>query len=133
MLSSSRRDPLTNFAKGLLPVGAAMFLVWWSNQVFRREEFGAYALLILSAVVLWFGWSLIRRSMLTKWLAILVIAYLGVIAGVWAIAIGLSLAMPLFLLFLLAVPWIIYDFFFRAPKEGRFTRAREARRNSIPN
>ena len=80
-------------------------------------------------IVLWLGWSAIRRNILTRWLGILLAIFVGLFFGLLALGIAVGFAFVLFPLLLLAFPFVVYDLFFRAPAEGRFARAREERRH----
>jgi hypothetical protein len=122
-----RRNFATNFLKGLVPLAIATFLVWWAGRVPRGETLGAFVLLLSAAAIVWFGWSAIRANIITKWIGILFVIYFTFIAVLIGFILGLALALPLLLIGMIATPWIVYDFFFRAPKQGRFARARDAR------
>ena len=72
-----------------------------------------------------------------NWTGILLAAYLALVVGLFALGIALRLSAVvfpiltlLFPLLLVALPYLVYDLLFRVPHEGRFSRARAARRHS---
>ncbi len=76
------------------------------------------------------GWTWVRRNVAAKMGRRSARGLCGAtILGLFALAIALGLGLVLLPLFLLAVPFLVYDLFFRQPRKGRFARARAERRN----
>jgi hypothetical protein len=126
--SAARVEPktLTGFVKGLVPlviVGLLMFLTAKDS-----DPVTGIIMLALSGVVLWFGWTSVRRSRGTRWFGILFDVYIASLLGIFAMALVIRVGLLLFPILLIAVPLMVYDLLFRAPYKGRFERARAERR-----
>jgi hypothetical protein len=111
-------------AWGTLPIVIVCLLLWGvgMDPTVRPPE--AIAAFVACVVVLWFGWNLIQRSVATKWLGVLLALYLGLVLGLFLLGISVGLLFVLFPLFILALPFLVWDLLFRAPFKGRFARAR---------
>jgi hypothetical protein len=70
------------------------------------------------AAILWFGWSSVRRNLLTKWTGVILALYFGLLLGLSAFAIAANVLLALLPVFLLALPLLVYDLLFRAPSHG---------------
>ena len=124
-----RPASLRNFAWGMLPLGIVCLLLWWMLLIPRSEGGTSLILFAACGMVLWFGWRSIRRNIVTKWLGIILAAFVGLTLGLFVLGVAFGLLSILFPLLLIAVPFVAYDLFFRAPAEGRFARARAERRH----
>ena len=70
-----------------------------------------------------------RRNVVTRWVAIVLGAYLALVLGLFALGMAIRVALFLFIALLVAIPIVAYDLLFRAPFKGRFERARAERRH----
>ena len=131
-------DPgvVRRLVRGALPIVIVCLLLWSLSLDPNPGHAAVVAVFAACGVVLWFGWNDIRRSVATKWLGILLALFLGLVLGLYALGIsflllgiGARLLLALFPLFLLALPFFVWDLFFRAPFKGRFARARAERRH----
>ena len=120
---------IRKFAWGMLPLVIVCLLLWRMLMIPRSEGGASLILFAACGMVLWFGWRSIGRNILTRWLGIILAAFVGLPLGLFVLVIAFGLLFILFPLLLLAVPFIAYDLFFRAPAEGRFARARAERRH----
>lgn len=82
----------------------------------------------LCAVALWLGWRWMHGTFVTKWAGRLLAAYLALGLVLFAFAIVLTIGQVVLLIFLMAIPALLWDLFVWQPHKGRFTRARAARR-----
>jgi hypothetical protein len=140
-MTSERRgagDPgvVRRFHGGGLPIAIVCLLLWGLSLSPDAGHAAVVAVFGACGIVLWFGWNSIRRSVATKWLGVLLALFLGLVLGLYALGIsflvlgiGARLLLALFPLFLLALPFFVWDLFFRAPFKGRFARARAERRH----
>jgi hypothetical protein len=85
----------------------------------------------MSALILWFGWNLIRQNVVTKWIAIIMFGFSALILGLYSLGIVLRI-LPILLpvlvpIFIVAAVYIVWDLFFRAPLEGRSARIHSRR------
>jgi preprotein translocase subunit SecG len=120
---------LVTFLKAVLPLAIVCFFFWMLSQQRGPDPLTSIGVSVASAVVLWFGWRSVRRNVLTRWVAIVLAAYLALVLGLFAIGMAIRVALFLFVALLIAVPVIAYDLLFRAPFKGRFQRARAERRH----
>ncbi len=70
-----------------------------------------------------------RRNVATKWFGVLLALYFGLVLGLYALGVGLRLLLAVVPLFLIALPFLVWDLLLRAPFKGRFERARAERRH----
>src|SRR6266481_8103207 len=111
-------------ARGAVPIVIVCLLFWGLAMEHLPGPMALFAVFAACGIVLWFGWSSIRRNIATKWFGVLLALYIGLVLGLYLLGIAVGVSLALFPLFLLALPLLVYDLLFRAPFEGRFTRAR---------
>lgn len=117
----------TGVGKGLAPLVIVGFLMFLTAK--DSDPITGIIMLALSGVVLWFGWTSVRKSKGTRWFGILLAVYIAMLLGMFAMALVIRVGLLLFPVFLIAVPLMVYDLLFRAPYGGRFDRARAERRH----
>jgi hypothetical protein len=119
---------MARFVKPAVPIVIVLLLLYAFNQAAKPTLFEAVVASVICGAILWFGWSWIRRNVVAKWIGILLTAYLALILGLFALGVVLAIGPLLGWLLLLALPFLVYDLFFRQPHKGRFARARAERR-----
>mgnify|MGYP001111305014 CR=1 FL=1 len=131
MASDGTREPepgaFLRFFKGMVPLVIIASLLFLTAK--DPDPVTGVVMLVLSGLVLWFGWDSVRRSRGTRWFGVLLALYIGSLMGIFAIALIIRVGLLFFPLLLLALPLLIYDLLFRAPFKGRFERARAERRH----
>jgi hypothetical protein len=105
---------LLRFAKGALPIAIACIFISIAGTR-PSPPVLAVALFAASGLVLWLGWSAIRANTLTRWLGTILAVYVALLFGLYVLGVTLALALVLFPVFLLALPFLAYDLLFRAP------------------
>lgn len=120
MTSSKERDHhdswIARGAKGALPLLVCLALLVSARDSSPQS---LIAVSVACATLLWFGWISIRRNILTKTIGVVLALYFGLIVALLTLAITIRLSLVLLPVFLLALPYLVYDLFFRAPSEGR--------------
>jgi hypothetical protein len=118
---------------GVVPLVIVCVLLWGLSVEASPNPIITLVVLAACGIVLWFGWSSIRRNIGTKLFGGLLALCLGIILGLFvleiAVGIALRLSVVLFPLFIVALPLVVYDLLFRSPFKGRFERARAERRH----
>ena len=112
---------------GALPIVIVCLLLWFAMQSPPRPMI-VVPNLVACGIVLWFGWASIKRSTGMKWLGVILALYIGLVLALLVLGIAVRVGLVLLPLFLLALPFLAYDLLFRAPLQGRFSRARAERR-----
>ena len=130
---SGIRGVVTRFVGATIPLAIVCILLFGFAPDPSQNLIGFIFLYAISAVVLWLCWSFIRRSIGAKWFGILLASFLGLVLGLFAVGVVIRIAPILFLIFLVALPFVAYDLFFRGPFQGRFERARAERRHLRPS
>jgi hypothetical protein len=126
---SQSYGPIKRFVRGAIPLVVVCLLIFGLGPKSPQNHVMVLVLFVMSAAVLWFGWNSIRRCVGTRWLGVLLAAYLGFVLGIYALGLVLRVGLVLLPLFLLALPLLIYDLLFRSSYKGRFERARAERRH----
>jgi hypothetical protein len=126
------KDVAKRFAKGAVPVAIVLGLLLALGENDSDSVFRTVCVFLICLLILWFGWSWIRLNLVTKSLGIIVGAFLTFVVATVAIGITLRIGLVLLVVFLLALPLLIYDLFFRSPYKGRFARARAERHHLRP-
>ncbi len=116
------------FVKPAIPIVIVLLLLFALTQDKHPPVFAIGAVFVVCGIVLWLGWGWVRRNVVAKLVGVVLTAYLVLILGLLALGIALRIGLVLLLLFLVALPFLVYDLFFRQPHKGRFARARAARR-----
>ena len=107
---------VARFIKGTLPILVCIGLIGMA----RKSSQGDFIVVCVAcAVVLWFGWSPVRHSKLIKWVASILSAYLALILGLFALAMTIRLSLLLLPVFLIMLPLVVYDLFFRARSQQK--------------
>ncbi len=126
---------VVRFAKGATPVAIVLGLLYVLSRNRSADGAGDWlAELVITALccfTLWAGWRWLQGTFITKWAGRLLAAYLGLGLVLFTLGIVLAFSMTLFLPFLLALPFILYDLFVWQPHKGRFARARAERRGTL--
>ncbi len=128
VLSGDRAAHNTGFfwhlLKGALPLAVVCFLLWVVGQGRPPRLVAVVPVLALCGMVLWFGWSSVRRNVGTKLFGMLLALYLGFCLGLFVLGMALSLSLALLPLFLIALPYLAWDLLFRVPSQGQAERTR---------
>jgi hypothetical protein len=111
------------FVLGALPILTVCALLWILAAESSPGPAAITSIFVVCAIILWFGWSSIRRNTATRWLAFPLIALVGVVLGGWVLGIAIGVAAWLGAALCLALPYLIYDLLFRAPLEGQKSRS----------
>lgn len=114
--------------KGALPIVIVCFLLWALGKSESSGPITVAVVFALCGVVLWFGGSGIQRSLATKWLGIVLALLVALVLSLFVLGIVIRASLLLLVLFLVALPLLIYDLLFRSPFKSRFARARAERR-----
>jgi hypothetical protein len=126
---------VVRFAKGATPVAIVLGLLYVLSRNRSADGAGDWlAELVITALccfTLWAGWRWLQGTFVTKWAGRLLATYLGLGLVLFTLGIVLAFSMTLFLPFLLALPFILYDLFVWQPHKGRFARARAERRGTL--
>jgi hypothetical protein len=129
------RGWLVRFAKGATPVAIVLGLLYVLSRNRAADGAGDWlaelVITTLCCITLWVGWGWLQGTFVSKWAGRLLAAYLGLGLVLFTLGIVLAFSMTLFLPFLLALPFILYDLFVRQPHKGRFARARAERRGTL--
>jgi hypothetical protein len=104
----------TRFAWGALPILVCLLLLGLARQA---SPLGVFATCAGCAVVLWFGWSAVRRNVVTKGAGVLLGLFFGLMLGLFAFGVVIRLTFVLLPVFLVALPLVVYDLLFRAPSQ----------------
>jgi len=123
---NSRQGFLRRLGLGAVPIALVCFLLWMLLESHSQPPV-VIGVLVVCGLVLWFGWSSVRRTALTKWLGVALGLYVGLILALVALGIAVWTGLVLLVPLLIAIPFLGYDLFFRAPHQGRFASAREER------
>jgi hypothetical protein len=124
MVESVQRDSgaggvLKRFTKGVLPLGIVCFFLFLIVENPRLNPVATIVDSILSCLVLWFSWSYIKGTRVTKWIGIVLAGYFGLVVTLVAFGVFVQLSGILLVLFLVAIPFLVCDLFFRGPAERR--------------
>ena len=111
-----RSGPASRFAWGALPILVCVLLLGLAREA---SPLGVFAICAACAVVLWFGWGSVRRNVVTKGAGVLLGLFFGLMLGLFAFGVVIRLTFVLLPVFLVALPLLLYDLFFRAPSEGQ--------------
>jgi hypothetical protein len=109
---------MRRLAKGTLPIVIACAILSIVGMKPRAPSGLVLAAFVASGLVLWLGWSYIRRNIVTKWLGLILVLYLGLVLGLSVLGVVLGISLLLFPIFCVALPLVIYDLVFRAPIKG---------------
>jgi hypothetical protein len=115
--------------KPAIPIAVVLLLMFALGSDPDAGPFTTVVVFALCAAILWLGWSWVRRSVVTKWIGLLLTVLLTLVLGLVVLGLTLQLGLLLLLLLLLTIPFLVYDLFFRQPHKGRFSRARAERKN----
>lgn len=127
--NSIRPHMLLRLVKGALPLGLVCLLLWSLTKTQPSNSMSVAVVLVVSSVILWFGWSRIQNNLVTKWFGIFLALSLGLILSIFILGIAIQVSLVLFVPFLVALPFLAYGLLFRSPSKGRFARARAERRH----
>ncbi len=117
------------FVRGALPVVVVCLLLWGLSKDSSPQPITVAAVFAACGLVLWFAWSAIRGNLATKWLGAFLAFWVGLVLVLFSFWTAIGLSIFLFVFFLVALPFLLFDLLFRAPFEGRFARARAGRRH----
>jgi hypothetical protein len=106
----------SRFAWGSLPILVCLLLFALARSASLS---GVFAVCAACAIVLWFGWGSVRRNVITKGAGVLLGLFCGLILGLLAFGIAVRLMFVLLPVFLVVLPFLLYDLLFRAPSEGQ--------------
>lgn len=110
--------------KGLIPILIVCLFIWGLAKEPSPSPMAVLAVFVACALVLWFGWNSIRRNLATKWLSLPLIILVGLVLGMFVFGLALGVAVNLCAALLLALPYLVYDLFFRQPNKGRIEHER---------
>jgi hypothetical protein len=113
---SGHESWVARFAWGALPILVCLALL---RLVREASPLGGFAICAACAVVLWFGWSSVRRNVVTKGAGVLLGLFFGLMLGLFVFGVVIRLTFVLLPVFLVALPLLVYDLLFRAPSEGQ--------------
>jgi len=103
------------FLRGALPILICVVFLSMAPPSSARAIVGVCA---ASAIILWFEWTSMRRSGLTRWAGVILSLFLGLILVLFLLGIVIRISLFLLPVFLLALPLLLYDLLFRAPSKG---------------
>jgi predicted membrane metal-binding protein len=119
---SGRYSWVGRMARGALPILICLgFFLSLAPQSSIGVVVGVCA---VCAVILWFEWSSVRRNVVTKWIGVILSLFVGLILGLAVLGVIIRIGPFLFLIFLVALPFVSYDLLFRATADGRAERDR---------
>ena len=107
----------------ILPIVVVCFLLWALGKNESPGPISVAFVFALCGSVLWFGWSGIQSNLITKWLGIILALAVGLVLSIFILGIVIRLSLLVFVLFLVALPFLTYDLLFRSPSKGRLARA----------
>jgi hypothetical protein len=117
--------------RAMLPILAVCLLLWLLTTDRAPHPIAIFLVFAACGIILWFGWNWVRPYAAAKWIALFLAIYLGFVLALFLFGILFGIAARvssvLLPLFLLALPFLLYDLLFRSPFRGRFSRARAER------
>ena len=119
--------------KAAIPIAIVILLLSLLGRSSFADPSTTIGIFVVCALILWFGWDWVKQNSLMKWSGIILAVILGVVLGLVAVGLSLRIGLIALVLLLLAMPFLIYDLFFRQPHKGRFSRARAERKNAQLN
>lgn len=113
---------LRRLAWAALPIAISLLPLWVVTQEQTTNPTATVAACGAGCVVLWLGWSSIRRNIVTKWGGLLAI-FLSLVVGLFLFGIVVKLSFPVFRilsvvlypLLLVALPYLVYTCCFARP------------------
>lgn len=122
---------LMRFAQGAVWPAIVVGLLYLLSQDRNADYPDTLIVVALCGIALGLGWRWMRGTFVTKWAGRLLAGYVGLVLVLFTLGIALAFSSVLFLPFLLALPFILYDLFVGQPHKGRFARARAERRGTL--
>jgi hypothetical protein len=122
--SNSHAGGVRLLVRGALPIVIVCLFLWGLVKEPSPSPMAITVVFAACGIVLWFGWSSIRRNIATKWLAVPLVVFIGLFLGLFVFGLALGVAAYLGAALLVALPYLVYDLLFRAPLEGRIDRDR---------
>jgi hypothetical protein len=102
------------FIKGALPIVIACILLSLTEEKNSSPVINI-VIFAVSGLILWFGWTPMRRNVITKWLGGFLALYVALILGLFVLGVTLGLGLILLPVLLVGLPLLVYDLLFRAP------------------
>ncbi len=113
-----RGGAVKRFVAGAIPIAIVCFLLLVPSLDSPPYARGRFAIFAVSGLVLWFGWKAIQQNVVTKWVGLPLAVVVGVVVGIYAFGAALGVGLLLVAMLMFALPFLVYDLLFRAPKKG---------------
>ena len=126
-LEIPRVSLIERLVKGSIPIVIVVLALYGIDLVKNVSLRDVCLVLTFCILVLWFGWPAMKGTAVTKWLGAILLVFVAIPPAVLVLGLSLYFGLVLLLLLLIALPFLIYDLFFRAPLQGRIERIRTRR------
>ena len=116
--TAARSGSLSSICRGVAPLLVVCLLLWVLLQQKPANFMATVATMAVCGLILWFGWSSIRKHRSTRLFGWLLAIYIGAVLGLFVAVVAIGLSLLLMPLLLIAFPFVIWDLLFRAPSQG---------------